>query len=104
MMKFSFLLVLFLISSGEYYVKAQNSLFETIFNPFGINWNRFAPTRTNQNEQGTSTPNNPCPSVFEYVNDENITEGEIKLKTSGRDAVVNLVFEANVRGSITSIK
>jgi hypothetical protein len=85
---------------------------ESIFNPFGIGLGYRggtttttpAPTTPN-NEQNKQIPRNPCPNVFEYVRDEkNPIEGEIKLKTSyRRDTVVDLVFEANVPGSLTSV-
>jgi hypothetical protein len=108
MLKFSFFLLLFIIPWSGYYVKTQR--FGTFFNPFGINWSQLAApaststsTSARNNEPATTIPNNPCPSVFEYVQNGNITEGEIKLKTSGRDAVVDLVFEANVPGTINSV-
>ncbi len=101
MRKFSFFLVFSLILSSGFYVEAQSSILGTIYNSLGINRNE--PGNNNQNVQTSSTPNNPCSSVFEYVDDGNIIEGEIKLKTSGRDAVVDLVFEANVPGSISAV-
>jgi hypothetical protein len=106
MLKFSVFLVFFLTLLPMNYVDAQSSLLDTFYNAFGIGINRNdrnQPARSNQNDEAPETPINPCPSIFEYVNEDNIIEGEIKLKTSERGTVVNLVFEANVPGSITSV-
>jgi hypothetical protein len=113
MLKFSILLVLFLISPDYVEAQGQSSWLGSILNSFGYGvettttTSASAPTTLNneQNKQVPLVPRNPCPYVFEYVRDEkNVIEGEIKLKTSyGRDTVVDLVFEANVPGSLTSV-
>lgn len=48
-------------------------------------------------------PQNSCPQYFEYVNNGNEIEGQIKLKFRINDAVIRLVFEASVPARLTSV-